>query len=103
MQDACLDGLGDRRFDTLMDGRSGERSARYGIGRSLIATGSRLLANSLSAFDLFGWGEYLSQQHHACYSRKSEKDRRTWKSVFRGEAGSGYCDDDETRQEQTRR
>ena len=41
------------------------------------------------------------KEHPACISRKSEKDRREGKSLFRGVAGAVYRDSDQTHREET--
>jgi transposase-like protein len=49
-----------------------------------------------------GWAAY-PQQYQTSVSRKSQEDRRTWKSVFSRVAGALYCDRDQTREETLRR
>src|SRR5437899_8036077 len=83
-----------------MDGRNREPAARYRIGRSLIAAGSRLLPSRRSLARLYRWMGSLSQQHQTRISRKSQKDCRTGTSLFSGVDGVVYCDRDQKREEQ---
>src|SRR5712691_6951401 len=103
MENDCLDGVGHGGVDALMAGRRGQYAERQGISRSLAPTGACLLPGGPSSFDLYRWLECLSKEHPACVSRKSEKDSGPGTSLFRGVAGSVYCDGDQTHQEETGR
>src|SRR5512135_265942 len=86
-----------------MAGRSGLCAERQGLGRSLAPPGSCLLPGSPSSFDLYRWVECVSKEHPAGISRKSEKDGRKGKSLFRGVAAAVYRHRDQTHAEETGR
>jgi transposase-like protein len=70
---------------------SGESRARSNAGRSCVAPSSRLLPALARDPGLYRWVGSLPKQHHAGVSRKSEKDGRTGKSMFRDLARPVYC------------
>ncbi len=66
-----------------------------------VQRGACLLPGSPGSVDLYRWVECVSTEHQACVSRKSEKDCRAGKSLFRGVAGPVYRDGDQTHAEET--
>src|SRR5260370_35275561 len=96
-----MDGHGYRCNEPLMDGRSGKYVSRSSTGRSFTATGSCLLSSGRSSARLYRRMGSVSEEHYACVSRQSEKDRRKGKSLFRGGAGSVNRHRDQTYGEET--
>jgi transposase-like protein len=96
-------GLAMEASTRLWRAGSGQCESRQDLGRSLAPTGSCLLPGRPSAVDLYRWLECVSKEHPACVSRKSEKDPRQGKSLFRGVAAAVYGDRDQTYAEETGR